>query len=361
MVYEDIKKREQRHIDSIFRYAELLGFGEFHVKIDHSTGLHAIIAIHSLKRGPAIGGCRLIHYEHADEALVDVLRLAQMMSYKAAICDLPHGGAKSVIMKPRVIKDREAFFKAFGDFVEEQNGRYVVAVDSGTEPTDMDIIATRTRYVTCTTFGGYAGDPSPYTALGVRRGIEAAVKFKLGKTSLQDIHVAIQGAGHVAFFLAKELHKLGARITVCDTNQAAIDNIINEFGTEVIAVVEPEEIYEVPCEVFSPCALGAVLNLANINKLKAPIVAGSANNQLAHHHHDLVLHQRGILYAPDFVINSGGLIHTAAIYDHGDEEKANAQIYNLYNTLMNIFERAKLENKPTNEVAEIIAIEKLEN
>lgn len=359
MAKGDLKKQQQRHVDSLFRYAELLGFGDFHVKINAAVGLYSIIAIHSTARGPAIGGCRLIHYDHADEALVDVLRLAQMMSYKAAICDLPNGGAKAVIMKPQIIHDRKAFFEAFGDFVEELNGRYVTAVDSGTEPTDMDYIAQRTRFVTCTTFGGYAGDPAPFTALGVRRGIEAAVKFKLNRDSLKNIHVAIQGAGHVGFYLAKELHQLGAKITVCDVNQEAIEYLRNELGSDVVQVVAPEKIYAVECDVFAPCALGAILNLAHINKLHTTIVAGSANNQLDHHQHDLALFQRGILYAPDFVINSGGLIHTAAVYDHGDAEKANAQIYNLYDTLYRLFERAKTENRPTNEIAETIAKEKL--
>lgn len=357
-MYGNDDKKPQHHIDSILRYAEMLGFGEIHVKIDHATGLHAIIAIHSIRRGPAIGGCRLIHYDHADQAFIDAIRLAQMMSYKAAVCNLPHGGAKSVIMKPKIIKDREAFFTAFGDFVEEQQGRYIAAVDSGTEPDDMDIIAKRTRYVTCTTFGGYAGDPSPLTALGVRRGIEAAVKFKLGRDNLQGIHVAIQGAGHVGYYLAKELVHLGARVSMCDSNHEALQRCVNEIG--VTAIEPPDAIYSLECDVFAPCALGAILRLDTINKLKAVIVAGSANNQLDHHHHDVALHQRGILYVPDFVLNSGGLIHVAAIYDHGDPVKAHQQIYNLYDTLMNLFVRAKNENRPTNEIAEIVAHENLE-
>jgi leucine dehydrogenase len=358
-MYGDYQKREHRHVDSLFRYAEMLGFGEIHFKIDHATELHSIIAIHNTKRGPAIGGCRLIHYDHIDEALVDAMRLARMMSYKAAVCKLPHGGAKAVIMRPKLIKDRQAFFEAFGDFVEEQQGRYVTALDSGTEPADMDIIAKHTRYVTCTTFGGYAGDPAPYTALGIRRGMEAAVKFKLGRNNLEGIRVAIQGAGHVAYYLTKELTKLGAHITICDVNKEAIQHIVNEFGAN-ITVVQPDQIFDVPCDIFAPCALGAILNLTTIRKLKASIVAGSANNQLDHRHHDIALHQRGILYVPDFVINSGGLIHVAAIYDHGDEDKASAQIYDLYNTLMELFERAKKEHRPTNEIAELTAEENLQ-
>lgn len=353
------QKFAHRHVDSIFRYADLLGYGEVHLKIDHKTGLHAIIAIHSTKRGPALGGCRLVHYDHADEALVDALRLGRMMSYKAAVCNLPHGGAKSVIMKPNTLKDRKAFFSAFGDFVQEQGGRYIAGIDSGTEPEDMDIIAQRTRYVCCTTFGGYEGDPSPHTALGVRRGIEAAVKFKLNRSNLSGIHVAIQGAGHVGFYLAKELLPLGARITVADINEESLQHMLKELGEKHIQVVAPEKIYEVPCDVFAPCALGAIINFDTIHKLRTPIIAGSANNQLAHHHLDHLLHEHGILYAPDFVINSGGLIFVAAIYDHGDAKKAHQQIYNLYDTLMNLFERAKRENKPTNIIAETIAEENL--
>lgn len=357
MLIGDWHKHAHRHVDSIFRYAELLGFGELLFKFDHATGLHAIIAIHSNKRGPAIGGCRVIHYDHTDDAIVDAMRLAQMMSYKAAVCNLPNGGAKSVIMKPKEIKDRAAFFRSFAQFVNEQEGRYVTAVDSGTTPADMDIISQVTPYVTCTTFGGYAGDPAPYTALGVRRGIEAAVKFKLKKDNLKGLHIAIQGAGHVGFHLAKEVISLGAKVSMCDLNHTALQHCVKELG--VIPIEHPDAIYELTCDVFAPCALGAILNAAHIQKLKTSIVAGSANNQLDHHLHDQLLFERNILYVPDFVLNSGGLIHVAAIYDHGIPEKAAQQIYNLYDTLMQLFQRAALENRPTNEIAEAIAKENL--
>ena len=277
MLYGEYKKREQRHVDSLFRYAEMLGFGELLFKFDHETGLHAIIALHSNKRGPAIGGCRVIHYDHADDAIVDAMRLAQMMSYKAAVCNLPNGGAKSVIMKPKEIKDRQAFFHSFGQFVNEQQGRYVTAVDSGTTPEDMDAIAKATSYVTCTTFGGYAGDPAPFTALGVRRGIEAAVKFKLKKDNLKGLHIAIQGAGHVGFHLAKEVIALGAHVTMTDVNKTALQHAAQELGVTIYD--DPETIYGLECDVFAPCALGAILNLQHIHQLETPIVAGSANNQ----------------------------------------------------------------------------------
>jgi leucine dehydrogenase len=342
--------------DRLCRYAEILHFGDVHIKFDHKTGLRSIIAIHNLNRGPAIGGCRLVPYATTDDALEDALRLAQMMSYKSAINNLAHGGAKAVIMMPKVIKDREAFFEAFGGFVNELGGRYITAVDSGTSPSDMDIIARKTEFVTCTTQSGNAGDPSPLTAFGVRRGIEAAVKFKLGRDSLEGIHVAIQGAGHVGYFLAKELHALGARLTMCDVNPQALQRCVNEFGA---VICEPSDIYDIKADVFAPCALGAILNLANIRRLNVSIVAGSANNQFAHHQHGLALHERGILYAPDFLINAGGLIHVSVIHDHADVKKAYDQINDIYYRLTEICERAQAENRPTSEIAEAMAIAKL--
>lgn len=245
--------------DRLCRYAEILRFGDVHIKFDHHTGLRAIVAIHNLKRGPAIGGCRLAPYATTDDALEDALRLARMMSFKAAINNLPHGGAKSVIMMPKVIHDREAFFETFGSFVNELGGRYITAVDSGTGAVDMDVIARKTKFVTCTTLSGNAGDPSPLTALGVRRAIEAAVKFKLGRDTVDGVHVAIQGAGHVGYYLAQELKKLGARLTVCDVNPKSLQRCVDEFDASTCA---PDEIYDIKADVFAPCALGSVLNLA---------------------------------------------------------------------------------------------------
>lgn len=342
--------------DSMMRYARLLGYGEIHTKIDHETGLQAIIAVHNLTRGPAIGGCRMVNYQTIDKAYEDALRLGYMMSYKAAINNLPHGGAKAVIIKPKVIKDREAFFGKFGEFVNELGGRYITAVDSGTSPLEMDIIERHTPYVTCTSKSGNISDPSPLTALGVRRGIEASVKFKLGRDSLEGIHVAIQGAGHVGFSLAKDLKRLGATITIADVNAQAIQRCVDEIG---VSVCRPEEIFDVAADVFAPCALGAILNRHTIQRLRAPIVSGAANNQLAHFHYGALLHQRGILYAPDFLINAGGLIQVAVIYDNGDMTRALNQIENIYHTVYDIFERSKAENCATNVIAERIARERL--
>lgn len=343
-------------LDSLMRYAKYLGYGDIHTKIDNKTGLYAIVAIHNLKRGPAIGGCRMVSYQTIDKAFEDALRLGYMMSYKAAINNLPHGGAKAVLLKPKVIKDREAYFEKFGEFMNELGGRYITAVDSGTSPAEMDIIARKTSFVTCTSNSGSAGDPSPLTALGVRRGIEAAVHFKMGRQSLADVHVVIQGVGHVGYALAKELHTLGARLTIADERKQLVERCADEFHARVC---QPDEIYDIEADVLSPCALGAVINKDTIERLKVKIVAGAANNQLSHHLYGTLLLERGILYAPDFLINAGGLIHVAVIYDHGSLEKSIEQITGIYETVYDIFERSSKENIATNLIAEKIARDRL--
>lgn len=342
--------------DSLMRYAARLGYGTIHTKFDAETGLKAIVAIHNLNRGPAIGGCRMIPYQSMADAYEDALRLGYMMSYKAAITDLPHGGAKAVIIRPKIIKNRKAFFEKFGDFVNELGGRYITAVDSGTDLTDMDIIAKRTPYVTCTTGSDHSEDPSPLTALGVRRAIEAAVKFKLGTESLEGIHVALQGIGHVGYDLARQLKERGARLTLTDVNQPALEQCAKELQANITT---PEEIYSVHADVFAPCALGKVLNLSTIHRLNAKIVAGSANNQLAHHHYGNLLHERGILYAPDFLINAGGLIHVAVLFAKGSMQESLEKINTIYEKVYAIFERAARENRATSEIAEEMAREKL--
>lgn len=340
----------------ILEYAEFLGFGEINMEIDPATGMRAIIAVHSNKLGPAIGGTRFVPYASSSDAIIDALRLARMMSYKAAICGLKHGGGKSVLIKHDQIPDRARLFERFGKFVDRTQGRYIAAMDSGTDMTDMDAIAKSTQFVTCTTDNHGNGDPAPHTALGVVRGIEASVKFKLGRDSLRDVHIAIQGVGHVGWVMAKMLTERGAKLTVCDLNPAAVTQVVNEYGATAVGV---DEIYDVPCDVFSPCALGSSINTQTIDRLQCAIVAGSANNQLAHRTLDEALYKRGILFAPDFLINAGGLIHVAEIYDHGDKQRATQQIINLYDEAIAIFERAQSEKMPTNHIASMIAEERL--
>ena len=338
----------------LFKYAEQLGFGELHFKLDHDTGLFAIVAVHSTKLGPALGGCRCIEYETINEAMRDVLRLAQGMSYKAALANLQLGGGKAVIPKPKEIKDRKAYFEAFGEFVETLGGRYITAVDSGTSPYDMDIIATKTKHVTSTT--DIDGDPSPFTAHGVCRSVQAAVKHKLGHDSLDGLHVAIQGVGHVGRLLAHELHSLGARLTVTDVNEENLKYCVEQFNAQV---VHPDEIYAVDCDVFSPCALGASINDDTIPQLKCSIIVGAANNQLAESRHGSILLEKGILYAPDFVVNSGGLIYACAQYYKLPKKEVHQKVDKIYDTLLEIFTRSDEEKRATSIIADEVALERL--
>ncbi len=349
-----MKHAKHTNMDALVRYAKYLGYGDLHFKVDNRTGLHAIVAIHSTKRGPAIGGCRMITYDTINQAIEDALRLGYMMSYKAAIAELPHGGAKAVLIRPPFIKDRAAYFETFGEFLNELGGRYLTAVDSGTSPLEMDIIARKTTFVTCTTEG--AGDASPYTALGIRRGIEAAVQYKMGKNSLEGVHVAVQGLGHVGQLLVKDLYERGARLTVTDIDT----DLLNKTAALYNATpCKPDDIFDVKADVFSPNALGGALNHDTIQRLRVSIVAGGANNQLSHHRYGATLVERGILYAPDFLINAGGLIYVAMMYAHGNPEQAFTHITRIYDMLLDIFERAQRENQATNLVAREIARERL--
>ncbi len=315
----------------IFEHASSLGFGDIHFKHDPDSGLRSIIAIHNTRRGPALGGCRCIPYPSTEAALHDVMNLARAMSYKAAMAKLPLGGGKAVIIRPDHITDREALFEAYGSFVDELGGRYISSVDSGTGVADMDIVARKTKFVRSTSDGG---DPSPSTAMGVRRGIEAAVKHQLKRDDLEGTHITIQGAGHVGYYLAKELHSLGAILTMCDVNNSAVERCADEFG---VTIVPANEIYKITADVFAPCALGAVINDKTINKLNVSIIAGATNNALASNKHALILHNKGILYAPDYVINAGGLMQAWI----RDEQALREKIYGIYDTLTALFNRAK--------------------
>jgi len=341
------------HDGDFLNYALSHGFGDFHVKVDPATGMQAIIAIHNTKLGPALGGCRFLEYANHELALYDALRLARGMSYKAALVNLPLGGGKSVIIKPRKTFDRKAYFHQFGQFVNELNGRYITALDSGTTLSDMDIIGEHTPYVASLTTHG---DPSPSTAEGIFYGIQAAVFFKYGKSSLNGLHVAIQGLGHVGHRLAFLLNQSGAHLTVADINHHVVENAMKEFGAKSIDV---DKVHQVPCDIFSPCALGSILNDQTIPELQTKIVAGAANNQLAHTQHGQQLHDKGILYAPDYVINAGGLIYAANHYMHGSLATIKEKLVHIHDSLLVIFERSKQDNMPTSEIADKLAQEKL--
>ncbi len=242
----------------LFGHLKAYDYGEVHFKFDKATGMKAIVAIHDSRLGPALGGCRFIEYDKEEDAVVDALRLARGMTYKAALAGLAHGGGKSVIIRPKTHFDRVALFRAFGHFLEDLRGHYITAEDSGTGLEDMEVIRTVTKNVTGVdpSHGG-SGDPSPFTALGVRRGIEACVKMKLGKASLEGVHVAVQGVGHVGYYLCKELHAQGAKISVADVDALKAERAQREFGA---AIVPLDAIFDVACDVLAPCALGSALN-----------------------------------------------------------------------------------------------------
>lgn len=343
---------------ALVRYARILNFEDIHTKFDKETGLFAIVAIHSTKLGPAIGGCRCFSYAAPELALKDALRLAYAMTLKAAACGLPHGGAKSVILKPAHIKDRTAFFHRFADFVHDLNGRYITAIDVGTGVEDMTIIADRTPFVIgATTPDRVDTDPSPSTALGVFRSIQAAVQFKWRKDTLDGLHVAVQGVGKVGFGLAEYLVNHGAKVTVADVNADNVDKCVKSLK---VNKVSPSEIDQIDCDIFSPCAMGGAINLPMIHRNKASIIAGAANNQLAHRKYAHVLAEKGVLYLPDFFINAGGLINAAMVYTYQDLAMAEKKVNTLYDNTMHLITRAASTGKTTTRIAEEIARERLQ-
>ena len=330
-------------------------YGAVHLRRDRATGLQAIVAIHDRRLGPALGGCRFISYANEEAALTDALRLARGMTYKAALAGIAHGGGKSVIMLPQRQFDRAALFRAFGRFIDDLNGQYITAEDSGTGLGDMEVIRTVTKHVTGVDVShGGSGDPSPFTALGVRRGIEACVKFALGKDSLKGIHVAVQGVGHVGYYLCKELAAAGASLTVADVDPLKAERAQREFGAKTVNL---DAIYSVECDVFAPCALGSALNADTIPKLRCKIVAGAANNQLAVPENGNDLLSRGILYAPDYAINAGGLVNVAQEVVGYDANISRTRTMKIYDTIFEIAERAKRTSSPTHRVADAMVEE----
>ena len=344
----------QSSTEDFLDYALQHSFGDIHFKVDPKTGMKTMIAIHNTKLGPALGGCRFIEYPDTAHAIEDALRLARGMSFKAASVNLPLGGGKSVIMMPKGEFDRAAYFHAFGRFVEELDGRYITALDSGTLLSDMDIIGEHTRHVASLT--QHNGDPSPFTSQGIFIGIKAALAFQRGSDNLQGLHIALQGLGHVGYALARNLHAAGAHLTVSDIEPARVNEAVREFGA---VVASPESIHRVACDVFSPCALGAIINDDSIEELNTHIIAGAANNQLAHRYHGQALHDNKIIYAPDYIINAGGLIYAASKYLHTSEAIVEQQIQGIGASLTEIFKRSEKENKPSSEIADRRAMEKL--
>jgi len=338
----------------MFDKAAFAGHESVHHFFDQKTGLKAIIAIHSTALGPAAGGCRMWKYATSDEAFIDALRLSEGMSYKNAMADLPLGGGKAVIWGNSKTDKTPELFRALGRAIATLNGKYWSAEDVGVSVHDMAYTAEETKFVAGLPTGKAAsGDPSPITAKGVFLGIKATALRAFGTDDLEGKHVAVQGVGHVGAYVCGHLAKAGARLTITDLNAEALAAVVKDTGAKVVA---PDEIYDVAADIFSPNALGATINPQTLLRLKVKVISGGANNQLSTPDMGEKVLEKGILYAPDYVINGGGIINVAAeisgVYDPAWVE---GKVQRLVQTLGEVLDQAKAENRPTNRVADEIA------
>jgi leucine dehydrogenase len=315
-----------------------------------SCGYFGIIAIHDTTLGPALGGTRFWQYGSTDEAVTDALRLARGMSYKSAVAGLNLGGGKSVIIGDNRRTDREALFRAHGRFIESLKGRYITAEDVGTSPVDMEYVRMETGSVAG--LHGRSGDPSPVTAYGVYMGMKATAKRRWGSDSLGKKKILIQGCGNVARSLAEQLHAEGARLVVTDIDEEKVKRVVAATGAEAVT---PDGIYDVPADIYSPNALGATINDDTLKRLKVEVIAGGANNQLAEERHGRLLEERGLLYAPDYVINGGGVINVYGELMGWDHDRAKRKAGQIYDTLLSIYQTAEREKIPTSEAADHVA------
>ena len=321
---------------------------------DEACGYRGIIAIHDTRLGPALGGTRFWNYHDDREALVDALRLSRGMTYKAAVAGLNLGGGKSVIIGDNRITRREAIFRAHGRHVESLGGRYITAEDVGTSTADMEFIRAETEHVTGLL--GKSGDPSPVTAYGVYRGIKACARVRYGSDDLSGKVVAVQGCGHVGYSLIKLLHEDGARLIVTDIDPQRVKSVVEDFAATAVAT---DAIYGQKANIFAPCALGAIINDETLPQLKVDIVAGAANNQLAEDRHGKELESQGILYAPDYVINGGGLINVNAELHGWTLERARNKAGEIYDSILRVFDIAREERIPSYLAADRLAEERI--
>lgn len=324
---------------------------------DKNSGLKAIIALHDTTLGPALGGTRMWTYATEEAAVEDALRLAKGMTYKNAAAGLDLGGGKTVIIgDPRKDKNPE-LFRAFGRYIQSLNGRYITAEDVGTTVEDMDLIHLETDYVTgISPEFGSSGNPSPVTAYGVYMGMKAAAKEAFGSDSLEGKTVAVQGVGNVAYSLCEHLYKEGAKIIVTDINEQAVKRAAEAFKATAI---DPDDIYDVGCDIYAPCALGATINDETIHRIKAKVIAGSANNQLKLPKHGDMLHEKGIVYAPDYIINAGGVINVADELNGYNRNRVMKKVEIIYHNINRIFEISKKSDIPTYVAADRMAEERI--
>jgi leucine dehydrogenase len=317
---------------------------------DPDSGYRGIVAVHNTTLGPALGGTRFWDYENDAEALNDVLRLSRGMTYKAAVAGLNLGGGKSVIIGNNKTTDREPIFRAHGRHVEYLGGRYITAEDVGTNIHDMDYIRMETRHVVG--LAGRSGDPSPVTAFGVYRGMKACAKIAYGADSLVGKTVTVQGCGNVGYYLCKHLHEEGATLIVTDIDDRRVKRVVDEFKATGVA---PDDIYATDADIFAPCALGAVINDDTVTVLKVDIVAGAANNQLDEERHGDMLDERAIIYAPDYVINSGGLINVNAEVEGWSLDRSHRKAAEIYDTIVGVLQIAQEEGIPSYVAADRLA------
>jgi leucine dehydrogenase len=344
----------EKSVVAVFNHSEFDNHEQIVYCSDAETGLKAIIAVHSTALGPAVGGCRLWDYASDEAALNDVLRLSRGMTYKNAMAGLPLGGGKAVILGDAKKIKSEQLFRAFGRMVHRLSGSYYSAEDVNITTSDIMQVQKETPYVAG--LEGKSGNPAPFTALGTYRGVKAAAKHYFGSDDLAGKTIAVQGLGSVGFYLCEHLHKEGAKLIVTDINQEAVQRAVNQFGATAVGL---DEIYSVDADIYSPCALGATLNDDTIPQLKAKVIAGCANNQLKEARHGEVLRQNGILYTPDYVINAGGIINVAfEMRAEGyNADESTAKVNEIYDTLLNLFQRADEQALPTSTVADLMAQE----
>lgn len=328
---------------SVFDLVQQMGHEQVVFCHDPYSGLNAIIAIHDTTLGPALGGTRLWNYDSHQDAVVDALRLSRGMTYKAAISGLNLGGGKAVIIGDAANIKSEGLWRRYGKFVNSLNGKYITAEDVNTSARDMEYISLETDFVTgVPEYMGGSGDPSPFTAYGVFTGMKASAKKVWGNDSLAGKKVLVQGVGHVGQYLVGHLIEEGAKVYISDINDAKIKETVDKFRS--VEVIDGDKIFDLEMDIYAPCALGATVNTESINKMKCPIIAGAANNQLADENvHGPMLVEKGIVYAPDFLINAGGLINVAAELDGYNRERVMGNVEKIYDRTLEIYKLSDTE------------------
>ena len=354
MITESLKPTELHKIDPVFGQLSFDNHEQIVFCNDKDTGLKAIIGIHNTVLGPALGGTRMWKYENEWEALNDVLRLSRGMTYKSAITGLNLGGGKAVIIGDSKIDKTPEMIAKFGQYVDSLSGKYITAEDVGTTTQDMDLIRENTKFVTGVSIEkGGSGNPSPVTAYGVYMGMKAAAKYKFGTDVLEGKKILVQGIGHVGETLVDYLTAEGAKVIITDINEVRLQEIGNKYGAKIY---HGDDLYSADVDIYAPCALGATINNDTIRRIKAKVIAGAANNQLANENiHGAILKEMGIAYAPDFLINAGGIINVYSELVGYDNAESMRKTENIYNTTLEIFEYADANNITTHEAALTIA------